>query len=114
MRSTNAGSGSPAVAMPRLRTLLGHGDRRVLVVVVVGAERHDDAAGDVVGEEVLQLAEERGLRPAELAGVAAPHLRQIARRLGRDVELVAIDVQLRRRLARLPSAVRFSLRVYSS
>ena len=94
--------------------LLGHGDRRVLVVIVVGAERHDDAAGDVVGEEVLQLAEERGLRAAELAGVAAPDLREVDRRLGRDVELVAIDVQLRRRFEAAVGRPRLSLRVYSS
>ena len=61
--------------------LLGHGDRRVLVVVVVGAERHDDAARDVVGEDVLELAEEGGLRPAE---AARSPLRRTSRQVDRQ------------------------------
>ena len=78
--------------------VLGHGDLRVLIVVVVGPEGDHDAAGDMVGEEVLQLTEEGGLGPADLPRVAPPHLHQIPRRFGRDVELVTIDVQLRRRV----------------
>jgi hypothetical protein len=64
-------------------------------VVVVRAERHHDPARDVVREEVLQLAQVRGLGSAEAPGVAPPYLVQEDRHVLAQVDLRAVDVQAR-------------------
>src|SRR6185369_14250932 len=74
---------------------IGYHHVRTLVVVVVCAERNYDPSRDMVGKEVLELAQVRPFGAAEPTRVTPPNLREVDRQILREVDLGAIDVEAR-------------------